>query len=326
MHPREDVRCRVGFVGTGGVAARHARILGGFDDVELIAATDVDAGRAADFGRTHGAAPVADVPALLDRGVDAVYVCVPPFAHGELERELAAAGVALFIEKPLGCDVGAAETVGAVLAEARVVARVGHHWRCGEPVRRARELLADRPVRVVRGSWLDKVPPVPWWVDARRSGGQVVEQAVHVLDLARTLVGEVQEVYAVAGPCRAAEPEERTVDGATAAVLRFADGAVGTLDATCRLGWKHRAGLEIVTDDLVLDVTEEGVTARDGDGFRHFPADPDVAKAAADRAFVDAVRRAADVDGLPDYAEALRTHRLACAVARSVASGRPEGV
>jgi myo-inositol 2-dehydrogenase/D-chiro-inositol 1-dehydrogenase len=65
------------------------------------------------------------------------------------------------------------------------------------------------------------------------------------------------------------------------------------------------------------------------EGSRCWTADPHDARVAADRAFVDAVR---GVDGagpgpvpdLPDYAEALRSHRLACAVARAVASGAGE--
>jgi predicted dehydrogenase len=60
--------------------------------------------------------------------------------------------------------------------------------------------MAGRTVRLVHGTWLDKVPPVAWWTDPTRSGGQVVEQAVHVLDLARVLVGEVREVTAAGGP------------------------------------------------------------------------------------------------------------------------------
>ena len=79
-----------------------------------------------------------------------------------------------------------------------MLTRVGHHWRCAEPVARARELLAHRTVRLVSGTWWDKVPPVSWWLHQARSGGPVVEQAIHLLDLARVLVGEVEVVQASA--------------------------------------------------------------------------------------------------------------------------------
>ena len=311
--------CRIGFVGAGGVADRHARMLSGFPDVRIVAVTDPDEPRRDAFAGTHGARPVPDLAALLDAGVDAVYVCVPPFGHGPIEEAVATAGLPMFVEKPLGLDLAVPERVAKVVADAGVPTAVGHHWRYASSVRRARELIADRPVRLVVGAWLDKVPPVPWWSQRDRSGGQAVEQAVHVLDLARLLAGEVTEVHAVAG----APAAGGDVDGATAAALRFADGAVGTLAATCVLGWKQRAGLEVFADGLAVTVTEDGMSVRtDPDEPVWEAVDPDDAKRAADRAFVDAVLGRGD-DVLVSYAEALRTHRLACALARSAVDGRP---
>ncbi|WP_181779083.1 Gfo/Idh/MocA family protein [Pseudonocardia pini] len=92
------------------MATRHATVLAGFDDVELVAATDRDPARAREFARTFGATAFSDVTGLLASGVDAVYVCVPPSGHGQLEYEPAAAGVALFVEKPLGPDEATAES------------------------------------------------------------------------------------------------------------------------------------------------------------------------------------------------------------------------
>jgi predicted dehydrogenase len=113
------------------------------------------------------------------------------------------------------------------------------------------------------------------------------------------------------------------VDGATVANLRFTDGAVGTLAATCLLGWKHRAGLEVYAEGLALTVTEDTLEIRDGaDGPDVRRVEPDAAKRAADRAFVDAVLGRADDIRTP-YAEALRTHRLACAVSESAGRGAP---
>src|SRR3712207_7603293 len=63
----------------------------------------------------------------------------------------------------------------------------------------------------------------------------LVEQAVHVLDLARVLAGEVTEVHAAA----TGTVPEGDVDAATAAVLRFAGGAVGTLGTMSVVGWKQ---------------------------------------------------------------------------------------
>lgn len=304
---------RIGFVGTGGVAQRHAGILAGFPDVELVAATDTDPDRAAAFGDRFGTVPAADVDALLGHGLDAVYVGVPPFAHGEVELALAAAGVALFVEKPLAADLPTAEETAAALADAGVLTRVGHHWRCAEPVRRAAGLLAGRRVRLVTATWLDKVPPVPWWTDRALSGGPLVEQAVHVLDTVRLLAGEAEVVAALsAGPLG---DGDATADAATAGLLRFASGAVGTVTTASVLHRKHRAGCEIVADGLVVGVGEDWLEVEDGSGPVREEFDRQAALVAADRSFVDALGGHPDRIGLPDVAEALRSHRLACAVA-----------
>ena len=199
-NPPDGPVLRVGFVGTGGVATRHARILAGFPDVTLVAATDVDPARDAAFAEQFGRGGPTTSPPCSVTSLDAVYVCVPPFAHApaeaSAEAQVADAGLPLFVEKPLAPDLATAEEIAKRLAAPGCSTRVGHHWRCAEPVARARALLAGRPVRLVAATWWDKVPPVAWWPHRDLSGGPVVEQAIHVLDLARVLVGEVTEVSA----------------------------------------------------------------------------------------------------------------------------------
>ncbi|WBC15641.1 Gfo/Idh/MocA family oxidoreductase [Micromonospora sp. WMMA1998] len=312
---------RVGLVGAGGVAQRHARVLTGFEDVALLGVTDVAPDAARALADAHGGRVFRDVDELLAAGPDAVYVCVPPFAHGPAEEAVVAAGVPMFVEKPVAVDLETAERIADLVQRRGLLTGVGHHWRYLHVVEEARRLLADRPVRMVNGAWLDKVPPVAWWARRDRSGGPVVEQAAHVLDLVRLLVGEATEVTAY-GDGTPPPVDGADIDSVTAATLRFASGAVGTLAAACVLTWKHRAGLEILADGLALSLAEDGLTIRDADGERHLPADPDGARVAVDRAFVDAVRGVGDDVRVP-YAEALRTQRLALAVAESARTGRP---
>ncbi|HZN19321.1 MAG TPA: Gfo/Idh/MocA family oxidoreductase [Micromonosporaceae bacterium] len=310
-------RSRIGLVGAGNVAQRHARELAAFDDVRLAGVTDVVPEAAWHLAGAHGMPAFADLPALLEADLDAVYVCVPPFAHGPVEEAVLGAGLPMFVEKPLAVDLPTAEHIAAAIEARGVVTAVGHHWRYLNVVERARQLLAGRPVRLVSGAWLDRVPPVAWWAQAGLSGGPVVEQAVHVLDLARLLAGEVAQVQATAA---GAAPEGGDVATATAATLRFASGAVGTLTTTCALGWKHRAGLEVYADRLAIALAEDGLVARDGDREHRLAGDPAAARTAVDRAFIDAVRgNGAGIRA--GYADALRTHRLACAVAQAATDG-----
>ena len=187
-------KCRIGLIGAGNVGRRHAQVLCSFPDVHFTGITDAFPLKAAALASEAGCRVFGSVEQLLDAGVDAVYVCVPPFAHGAPETAVLSAGVPLFVEKPLAVTAETAELVGARVAAAGVPTAVGHHWRYLQVVDRARRLLDGRTPRLVGGTWLDKVPPVGWWPIRDQSGGPVVEQAIHVLDLARVLAGEVSEV------------------------------------------------------------------------------------------------------------------------------------
>jgi myo-inositol 2-dehydrogenase/D-chiro-inositol 1-dehydrogenase len=318
------VEARVGLVGAGDGARRHAKVLAGFSDVRLVGVVDVSPAAAESLANDVGARPYTSVPELLDAGLDAVYVCVPPFAHGEPEDMVLDAELPMFVSTPLATTVEEAERIAARVESAGVTTAVGHHWRYLAAVERARQVLDGRRVRFVGGAWLDRVPPLRWWPVQSRSGGPVVQQATHVLDLARLLAGEVLQV-AAAGDGLPPDAPDADVDGVTVATLRFRSGAMGTLGATSALGWRQRAGLEVVADGLWLSVGEDGLVVREGGDpptETAVPGDADAARSALNRAFIDAVLGSGD-DVRTPYAEALRTHRVACAVAESAATARP---
>ncbi|WNV75991.1 Gfo/Idh/MocA family protein [Geodermatophilus sp. DSM 44513] len=313
--PRD--RIRVGLVGAGGVGARHARTLAGFPDVELVGLADAVPGAADALAAELGVPVARDADELLAHDLDGIWLCVPPFAHGELELAAVRAGVPFLVEKPLATGVAVAEQVARAVAAAGLPTATGYHWRHLDTVAAARAVCAAHRPRLVDATWLDRVPPPAWWSRRERSGGQVVEQLTHVLDLARLLAGEVVEVRATAAPSGA---EGRDVDDATAALLAFDSGAVGTVTAACSLPGKLRAGLDVVCDGAAVELTETSLTVTTAEGATR--SEPRVdARTAVDRAFLDVLAGGAPAEGLVDYAEALRTHRVAVAIAESARSG-----
>ena len=78
--------CRIALIGAGNVARRHARVLSEFPDVALAGVTDVLPAAAAALAADAGCRVYPDAETLLADGVDAAYVCVPPFAHGAPEE------------------------------------------------------------------------------------------------------------------------------------------------------------------------------------------------------------------------------------------------
>ena len=320
---------RIGMVGAGAVAACHVRVLLAMDGVELAAGADPALERAKELAAEAGAAVYPNHMELLEaERLDAVYICVPPFAHGAPELAVIDAGLPMFVEKPVAIDQETAAGIAARLAGTSLVTCTGYHWRWLDIFDRAAELLADRPPRLVQCSWLDKVPPPAWWLRRDGSGGQVIEQTTHVLDTARGLAGEVTEVHALGTGGAAASTEAALpaadIHDVSVATLRFASGAVGTVASTCLLPRLHRAGVQVVADGLSLELSETELLV-ELDGRRtDYRAGAD-ARPRPDRDFVAAVRGGPDRIRVP-WAEAYRTHLLACAITRSAEERRPLAV
>jgi predicted dehydrogenase len=223
----------------------------------------------------------------------------------------------MFVEKPVAIDQETATMIAARLAERPVLTCTGYHWRWLDIFDRAADLLADRPARLVQCSWLDRVPPPPWWLRRDGSGGQTIEQTTHVLDTARALAGNVIEVHAYA---EAALPAADIHD-VSVATLRFDSGAVGTVASTCLLPRLHRAGVHIVADGLSLELTETELLVEENGRREAWTADAD-ARPRPDRDFIAAVRGGEDRIRVP-WPEAYRTHLVACAITRSADEDRP---
>lgn len=319
---------RVLLVGAGGVARRHASVLTALG-ARVVAVVDPVVEAAAALAAECGAAAYDDLDRALDDSLpDAAYVCVPPFAHGLPELAVLRRGLPLFVEKPVALDVATAGEVAAAVVAAGVPTGTGYHWRCLDVLDRARALLDEAPALAVSGYWLDKRPPVPWWALRDRSGGQVVEQLTHVLDLARVLVGEATEVYAAGareptgpddGPQRVSDRGD--VDDVTVATVRFSSGSVATFSATSLLTAKHRAALHTFSRGLVLELSEAGLVVDDGSS-RTTQEPGEDPRVVVDREFLEVVRGERETSRTP-YREAVASHRLACAIADSARTGRP---
>ena len=317
-------RLRVACVGTGFIAGRHLRALSAMADVEVVAVADTQPERAAEVAARYGCRSHADGLALLEtEELDAVWLCVPPFAHGALEAAAIARGLPFFVEKPLAVDLPTAQGIADRLSGTGLTTAVGYHWRHLDVVQRAAELLAGTPAQLVTGYWWDRTPPVPWWSQRAQSGGQVVEQTTHVFDLARHLVGDVAEVTAAE---RAAPDGPEDVPLAASSLLRFVSGAVGSISSARVLDGRHRVALHVVAEGTVLEVSERGLTDHElrigtGDGVEVLRSEQDPI-AVEDREFLDVLLGTVPRVRVP-YEEALRTHALACAADRSARERTP---
>lgn len=312
---------KVGFIGTGGIARNHLENLKQLG-VEYAAMCDVDEARARQAADEYGGKPYTDFRRMLDEvALDAVWVCVPPFAHGDAEAAVIGRGVHLFVEKPIALELDLALELEQMIKDAGVIASVGYQWRYLQSVASAKAKLGDEPIGMMLGYWVGGMPGVWWWRQRETSGGQVVEQTTHIFDLARYFGGEVTEVYAAhAQRFLHREVENFTVDDVGTVTLKFASGAIANISSACIA--PYRVGLDIIAKGQVLSISGHSLTTVAG-GERRSENFSDNAYLEEDRAFIEAIQTGDRSKVRSDYSDAVKTLRVTLAANESAATGAP---
>ncbi len=312
----------VAFVGTGGIAQAHLRTLAAELDVKVVGHVSRTSERAKEAALAWGGGAYTSLDDLLAATpVDAVWITTPPHIHGALELELVERGIPFFVEKPLAADRETPERIARALAGRELVTAVGYNWRAMDTLSGVREALAANPPSLVIGAWHDTTPPPAWWHKQATSGGQIVEQATHLVDLARHLVGEASLTGAgVAYRDRAAYPD-LDVAAVSTALLSFSSGARGVFSATCLLHGPSDVSLKFVCDGLLVTLTREGALYEAAGEQREVRLSNDSIRA-ENQAFLAAVRSGDGSLVFSDYHDALKTHHLCFDILEASGRGR----
>ncbi|MBA3520692.1 MAG: Gfo/Idh/MocA family oxidoreductase [Rhizobiales bacterium] len=228
---------RAGILGPGGIAQRHAAaILAIPEAAELVAVCGRDPERTAAFADRFGGAPYAALERMLDEAnLDLLIVALPPFAHGDEMRQAARRGIHLLLEKPIALSDDEADRLVAAAHEAGIKTQVGFMYRFGAAVSRWRALQAageTGPVGLFTGRFHCNSLHAPWWRERAKSGGQMVEQLIHLIDLVRFHMGEPSTVYARAANLFHKDLPRYDSEDVSAIVFGFEGGAIATLNST----------------------------------------------------------------------------------------------
>lgn len=318
----------IAMIGLGLAVEPHARSLADLADrAEVRWAASRSPERTGAFAKRHPFPVTTDVAAAIaDPAVDAVMILTPPNTHLELCEAAFAQGKHVLLEKPLEVTRDRAERLVAAADDAGVTLGVVLQHRFRDSALRLADLVAEGALGRIEAASVT----VPWWRPqsyyeepgrgtlARDGGGVLMTQAIHPLDLFRSLVEPVEVTAAHAATTGHHEME--TEDYASA-LLRVSGGAPGTLMATTALYPGHPERIEIVGSlgtarilgsDLHVDYlsgAREEIVSGAGTGGGADPMDfPHDAHCRLIEDFLDAVRdgRAPRVSGM----EALRTQAL----------------
>ena len=187
-------KIRVGVIGVG----RGRSFAGGASEtvgMELVALCDISEERARAVAEgIEGARVFTDHRRMFDeagKDLDAVYICVPPFAHDTAEQLAAEGGLHLFVEKPVVLDFELGLANLAAIRRAGILSSVGYTLRYRHPWRTARDLLHDRKVSMICADRWGGIPgdESNWWRVQEQSGGQLHEQTTHQVDTMRWIAG-----------------------------------------------------------------------------------------------------------------------------------------
>ncbi|MDH7486459.1 MAG: inositol 2-dehydrogenase [Anaerolineae bacterium] len=240
----------VGLIGAGRIGRLHARHLAyRIPGVRLLAVADVFAEAA------QQCAAECQIPAafsdprriLDDPDIEAVVICSSTDTHARFIEEAAAAGKHIFCEKPIDFDLGRIDRALQAVARAGVKLQVGFNRRFDPNFKRVRDLVAEGRIgtpHIVRITSRDPAPPPIAYVKV--SGGIFLDMTIHDFDMARYLIGdEVTEVYATGGVM--VDPEiGKAGDIDTAVItLRYAGGALGTIDNSRRAVYGYDQRVEV---------------------------------------------------------------------------------
>lgn len=314
---------KVGFVGAGGRARNHMRALKGMEDVEIVAICDINEKNAQDATSEYGGKVYTNHHDMLDNeDLTAMYVVVPTFAHFDAEILAAQKGIHLMLEKPVAPSMEKALEILEATKEAGVLTSVGYQLRYSGWAQQGRNFLQDKTLAMVMTNRWGGLPGTPWWRVMAQSGGQLVEQTTHQVDLLRYFAGDVEEVHAYYATRALDDVENLDIPDVYAVSMKFESGAVGTLSSTCALREGGGASnIDIIMRDMRASIWTDGVTVLPDDAGDPgpVPESEDI-----DEVFMDAIRTGDGSGILSDLEDGIRSLDVSLAANKSAETGQPQ--
>jgi predicted dehydrogenase len=232
-------RPRIALVGLGMAVTPHAKgLLDLVDQVEVAHAFSPSEARRVAFAQRFDF-PLCDrlETILEDRTVQAVAVLTPANTHLDIVRRCAAAGKHVLLEKPVETTTARARELVALCRHAGITLGIvlQHRFRPAG-LALAASIASGEPGALVNCSTVIRLWRPQTYYDepgrgsfARDGGGVLISQGIHTLDLMLSLAGPISEVmgYATTTAVHHMETEDLVC-----AAVRFAGGAIGTIEAT----------------------------------------------------------------------------------------------
>jgi len=235
MNVKEPLR--FGLLGCGAISKKHITSLQRIADAKLAAVCDYDIDVAKKVGEVEGVPAYQNPKEMISReNLDVISILTPSGLHGKNVIELIDQNVHFVVEKPLALRLDEADDVIRGCAEKGVKLFVVQQNRLNPPIQALKSALdRQRFGRLVLGTIRVRWCRPQHYYDAKKwrgtwaqDGGVITNQASHHIDMLEWFMGQVESVMAMTSTRLVQIEAEDTA----VAVLRFASGALGVIEAT----------------------------------------------------------------------------------------------
>jgi UDP-N-acetylglucosamine 3-dehydrogenase len=318
---------KVGLVGAGGIGGVHAEALAAIRGARLVGVADAREEAARKLGEQFGVSHFSSLEELVQAAnPDIIDICLPTDLHKEFVVRAAELGKHVFCEKPMARSSEEAEQMVEACRKAGVKLMIGHVLRFSSEYRTAKKLVDDGRLGRVGTVRLIREGAAPgwssWFGDKRRSGGVLLDLAIHDIDWLRWTFGEAERVYAKIALVEQGLPGEHAF-----ASIRMKSGVIAHVTGSWAQADGFRTFLEMAGTGGVATFDSANIasirTTLRGEGHpQHSAQSPLASNAYANELqhFIDCVD--AGTEPLVNGEDAAKSLQLALAAIRSAESGQ----
>ncbi len=319
---------KIGLIGAGKFAIGHLNSLTKMEGVKIVSICDVDIQRARTAAQKYGAAAYTDYRLMVEsETIDALYICVPPFAHQDMEILAAKKGIHLFVEKPVHLNLKEAKRISSVIKKADIISCVGYQYRYSDVTDRLKKYLEGKEIGFFTGNWIETIPrDRAWWWVKEKSGGAENSFITHLIDLSRYLFGEVKEVFALSRDGLMKGIEDYNIHDASIITLHFQNGIIGTMASSIffKSDFARKISLEIYCPETVVEYNfcqEHKVKIIEENGIKEMKSSKRKDHS-IDEVFIKAVKKK-DPSGIKStYQNAVKTLEIVLSANQSIETGK----
>ncbi|MGC2197696.1 MAG: Gfo/Idh/MocA family oxidoreductase [Terriglobales bacterium] len=259
----------IGLIGGGNISDTHARAARAIPGVEIAAIYGTNAAKVAGLCQQYGGQAYQDFDAFLKHhDLDVVIIGSPSGLHAEHGIAAARRGLHVLTEKPMDISTERADALIEAAEQSGVKLGIIFQDRLKPEIRQVREWIGGGDL----GQILLIDARVPWYRPPEYygnsrwrgtlgldGGGALMNQGVHTVDLLVWLFGNVARVQArMRTALHAIEVEDTAV-----AILEFASGPLGTLQATTAAYPGYPRRLEIMGSEGTVIIENDRIVAAD---------------------------------------------------------------